>query len=322
MKINDAPFALLQIFRKVHNQNLIIQCNPNINPRKHLKLYQDDKLEFYAGVVAFDMFTKPDPNSPQQDLLKWQLLETYRIINTTIASELVAEAVKSEFLPLKTELEKTPYLKNLLTKIDKGELSPLLVCSGHGYWSLEDGFIDLKSTDTTVMTISLPGGLVADELATDLENDLYSPSNVAIVPCSDGTKPTKDIDHYPRFFSKKANASVPNYRLVQIVDEFPTPRVIEPLTGRVLLTLKDSKASGVKQDYLLLSTIIQQFKGRTFGWGACTGGNDEKGNELGQFQGYLWTTKDDVELARKKKNALSVSSSNTGQSQSSNSYQP
>lgn len=311
MKLNDAPFMLLSVFDKALNKKLPIEYN-SFYSSAPVFLYQDAELEEYAEIIS-RMFVKQNKTDNLETLLNWQLLQSYRIVNTILASVLVDDTVKKALLPVKEQFEQTAFLAGLLKKIHCKELLPKVVCSGHGFWPQKNGFVDLKKTDASVMVISGLGGALSDFLATELENDLFEPQEVVVVSKLDKTKPIETINSTPTFFNKYHRSQVPNFCLVDAKDVFPKPRVIEPLTGKVLLDLKPAKTDSEVR-FLPLAQVVDKFNDRRIAWSACTKGINEQGKPVGKFVNYLWASKEEVEKNKKKQRIEESSSSAASQS--------
>ena len=297
MRLNALPLTLLELFEKTLSQKKRIRYthSMSVNANAHVRLSQDETIDYYAHKIA-SMFIR-NPNRYNYDLLEnWQILETYRVLNTALASTLVTELVKNELRVLKKDMEELPSLKTLLSKIDAGLISASVVCSGHGVWYTIDGYVDIGTVDSSVMLISGEGASLSNALATDIENGLFDPNNVAVVKKGIGEE-DPSINPFPRFFNKQSGQTrVPNLCLVD--DEtLPKPRVIEPLTGRVLYDLQSSATKG---NYFSLATVLQQVKGRLVLWAGCTGVRDEDKNKSGTYQNHRWVKKEEVVVNKRK----------------------
>ncbi len=194
-----------------------------------------------------------------QEFSKWQLIETYRIINTVLVS--CAESInpiRSSLALLKTKLEAEPYLKELLTQIDNGQLQTDLVCSGHGVWYQKDGEIDLSHfpPTTTVYLYSGLGASLSDEVGTKIENAALEPNELVLQK-----KSTREIvaPSAPTLFSSSSQHSkIPNFCLINDKENLPLARVIEPLTGRTVYSVEDAPK---KRNYFSLGNVLEKHQG-------------------------------------------------------------
>ncbi|CEK09985.1 DUF6863 domain-containing protein [Legionella hackeliae] len=290
MSINRLTLQLLEIFEEElqKREKITYVLADNINVQEHVRLHLDENTAYYARKISSLLIKRPRRENYAQ-LANWQLLETYRLLNTAHCSVLVKDSTKEKLSKFRTILEEIEPLKGLLAAIDKGIVVSPLVCSGHGSWELEDKFIDMSKFDSTVVLISGLGGTLSNELARDVENDLYKVENVVVVKKDEETVPVKSINPSPTFFSRHTTVKkLPDLCLVDGEKSFPKPRVIEPLTARVLFDLSILKSN---KNYFSLSTVLEKLNGknRTIGWSACTVGFNEKGNRVGDFVGYKWT---------------------------------
>ncbi|KTC81655.1 putative adhesin [Legionella brunensis] len=301
MKINAPAFELLAIFEKELRKKESIRYNfsQDVDPNSHIRLEQDESVEYYAWKIA-GVFIKSPRRFNYDISLNWQIRETYRILNTALASSNVSEKVKQDLLALKTKLEETPYLKTLLFYIDQGITPTQLVISGHGVWYDSDGVVDLKKYDSTVMLISGMGASLSNELAKDIENNQFNPEEVVVVKKDNDTEPVSHINAYPRFFNRLTPVTeVPDFCLVDDKESLPKPRVIEPYTMRVFY---DLKIHNTKRNYFRLSNVLERFNGtsRLFAWSGCTGVRDDDENKSGEFFGYRWSNKEEVRSRKRK----------------------
>ena len=299
MKINELPLELLHIFEEILNNKMKykIQSYRLINTQSHVKLQQDAALEHYAFVVHDLLISEPPLRL--QEYLDWQVLETYRIVNTSLTSVLMKDLDLTLVQNFKERLENVPFLKSLLQQIADGKITPGLVCSGHGVWHSKFGHLDLTSHDSKVVFYSAPGASLSERLAVDIENDRFDGRDVAVFKTDraeeegevEEEKPVSDlkvIQSYPKFFSARtAVTKIPDYMLVQCDTKLPVPRVIEPLTGRVLMNL----ANPDRRNYFLLSEVLHKFHGqdREVAWAGCTGYYGEAASRAAEFSGYRWT---------------------------------
>lgn len=299
MKINELPLDLLHIFEQILNCKTWykIQSYTLINTCSHVTLEQDADLRDYIFAVRELLMSEPPVRL--QEYLDWQVIETYRIVNTTLASVKIADLDLTLVRAFKEQLENVPFLKNLLQKIADGEITPGLVCSGHGVWNSEFGHVDLRSHDTKVVFYSALGASLTESLAVDIENDQFDARDVVVLKKDkaeeegevEEDKPVSDpkiIKSYPQFFSPStAVTRIPNYMLVQCKKKLPVPRVIEPDTGRVLMNLENP----ARKNYFLLSDVLKKFHGqkREVAWAGCTGIYDETEGRAADFSGYTWS---------------------------------
>ncbi len=290
MKINDFPFQLQAIFNR-HLNTLPSTEYDYTEPQvgQHIRLSQDLSARYYFNKSADMIVFSPKDRQQYEQTLNWQILQSYRILNTAYASCVVQESVKNDLVVLKEVLEKTDYLRQLLSDIAQGLIRPNLVCSGHGGYHVDDGFINMMLFDATVMVVSGLGASLQEGLGTGLENDQLDLDELVVVDQKKQVVSLSKIDTYPTMFSKSRNKSVPNFRLADS-SSLPKPRVIEPLTGRVLL---DSHSLALGKKYFSLFDILRKFgdKKRSITWAACTGVRDCHNKKTGDFLGYSWTDK-------------------------------
>lgn len=152
MKLNYYSFELLKIFENELRCSRRISYQPYqaANIRKHIFLEQDKPIDYYAWAIH-ELFIResPEPTILQESFI-WQLIQTYRIINTVLVScDESINPIRANLTLLKTKLEAEHYLKQLLTLIDNGQIPTDLVCSGHGVWFQKDGEIDLSNFPPT-----------------------------------------------------------------------------------------------------------------------------------------------------------------------------
>lgn len=297
---------LLDIFEK----NLGVIQTPHfwnaldINPSSdRILLQQDRSVSFYASKIV-NLFIKNLDRDHEDILINWQMLQTYRVLNAALASVRVDESIKAALGNLKKEMETTPFLAKLLESIDAGRIRRLpVVCSGHGKWYEEDGYVDLETVDSSVVLISGEGAALADRLGVALENGLFEPDKWVVVRRGEGEKFIEPIDPSPRFFSKKnQQKQVPNLCLIDDKDHLPKPRVIEPLTGRVLYDLQSKQANDNKENnYFYLADVLQKLNGqeREVRWAACTGVRALDRKKAGEFLGYKWMHADHAPKKRR-----------------------
>ncbi|MCL9683784.1 DUF6863 domain-containing protein [Legionella maioricensis] len=299
MRLNESPHTLLALFEKALGQKKILRYmhSKEVN-FSHVLLEQDRSLAYYSRKIAA-IFIKCPNRYNYDTLVSWQILETYRVLNTALASTLVKKSVKQDLLVLKKDMEKLPFLKTLLTAIDTGVVQTSAVCSGHGVWYLKDGYVDLEAVDSTVMLVSGEGGGLSDNLAVDIENDLFDPNNVAVIK-KENSEEEPSINPYPTFFNRQTPQKLPNLCLVDDDHSLPKPRVIEPLTGRVLYDLQSDPKN---KNYFSLATVLQQVKGRVVFWAGCTGVRDVEERRLGAYLDYNWARKDEVVVNKRKTEA-------------------
>lgn len=291
MKINDFPSQLQAIFNKYLNTLPSMEYD-HLDQRigRHIRLSQDLNARYYFNKSAEMFVFSPRDRSQYEQVLNWQILQTYRILNTAYASYDVKESVKNDLTVLKKVLENTGFLNKLLSDIDQGLIRPNLVCSGHGAYHVDDGLINMDLfDDAAVMVVSGFGAALEEGLATDLENDNLDLQEIVVIDKKRQVVPLSEIDTYPRIFSKLANKTLPNFHLGN-TSSLPKPRVIEPLTGRVLL---DPQSFPPGKKHFLLLDILRKFsdKKRSITWAACTGVRDHNNNRTGDFLGYSWTDK-------------------------------
>ncbi|CDZ77009.1 hypothetical protein BN59_01288 [Legionella massiliensis] len=269
MKLNECVHDLLEIFESEFKKKkkIYFRSAKSINTNAHVMIQQDKVIDYYGNAVH-DLFVKyrSVEKHLHAEMVKWQLRETYRIVNAALASYSDSlEPIREKLKLLKAKLEATDYMVVLLHQIDSGIIPADVVCSGHGVWVKEDGEIDLTDVNNDVVVYSGLGGALKDSLGVDIENESYDPKSV-VVKSTTTAKTVETIDRFPRFFGNKGPKTVPDFCLIES-EKTPHPRVLEPLTGRVLFDMNDVP----EVNYFSLSSVLQRFSGRTVHWAACTG---------------------------------------------------
>ena len=308
MKINELPLELLQIFEDILKYKTKYKIQPYrlVDEHSHVILRQDVDLENY--IFAVHALLISEPPDPLQKYLDWQALETYRIVNTSLTSVVIKHLDLTLLQSFKERLENVPFLKSLLQQIADGKLSPGLVCSGHGIWDSDFGHVQLTAHDTRVVLYSGPGGSISGGLAEDIENDRFDSADVAVMKKGRAEEegevteeqPVQDpkvTSSYPQFFSALTPVTeVPDYMLVRCRTKLPVPRVIEPLTGRVLMGLDEPD----RRNYLLLSDVLAKFRGqnRKVSWAGCTGVYGETESGAADFEGFTWMKREEISRKR------------------------
>lgn len=287
MKLNYYAFELLKIFEnelRTHRR-VIYQFPQTIDISKHIILEQDKHIDYYTWSIHELFMREPTDPSILEEYAAWQIIETYRIINTALVScSESIDPIRTKLAALKVRIEAEPYLKTMIDLIDSGQLRSDLVCSGHGVWYKEDGEIDLSqySSTTSIVLYSGLGASLSNRVGVKIENGALKPNELALEE-----KSTQKIvsSSTPMFFSAVSQFSkIPNFCLVSDRENLPLARVIEPLTGRTVYSMADAPE---KKNYFSLGNVLEKYQGRVVHWAACTG-QRERGDSpsSGPFFGY------------------------------------
>lgn len=285
MVLNNFVWRILNVFAP--NKKDFYWASPyeTINLNELLHIEQDGSFQYYFNQASKLLILLPPP--PKFELyLIWQELQCYRLLNTIIASNSDSlNAVRNQMTYIRTELEQSPYISNLLNKIDSGDIITELVCSGHGGWFQSDGDIDLNITPAAqdVIFYSGPGAKLSDSIGADVENLQFKPEQVRVEKISDYHYEV--LEEQPVSFSGKKGRYIPNLTLAGHGTNL-YPRVLEPLTGRVLLDCNYTQTAELR-----LSTILEKFPNKKIHWAACTVEMDSYGRQIGEYRGHRWSKK-------------------------------
>ncbi|ARG98048.1 DUF6863 domain-containing protein [Legionella micdadei] len=292
MKLNSYVYELLKIFGN-ESGDLRYRYYREVDVSSHLVLEQDQSMDYFLHRTHELLIMVPHPILAKE-CLHWQIKETYRLVNTALAScSPSLDPFREQLFALKNKLEKDDYLAEFLKQISMSNDSDL-VCSGHGVYYSWHNIIDLANygTHTEVLFYSGLGGSLSQSLGTDIENEQFDPEKVVVRD----ERAKEEVDYPSMFFFSSTGRQhvIPDFTL-EDCHKLPHPRVIEPETGRVVYDMNQVPR---ERSSFSLSTVIQKFPNRKIHWAACTAVVLPDGKKEGPCADLIWSKRKEEDFSQ------------------------
>ena len=220
---------------------------------------QDMSDKIYQDSISRLFFRITDNFAGHPDQLIWQLCQLYRILNAAVYSiHPSMTRHKAPLAELLAQVEQTPQVQAWFATIAARQEPRELLCTGHGEMYLTDPCIK-HFHGCQLVTYAPVGAMLDFKTAAAIENDAFDKSLVIITDCVSKKTFRPRNYSFPKIVDQKSRSKTQEMWLTS--DDKYRARVIDKITGRVLLESKESIA---------LSKLMKEFPHSILHWLVCS----------------------------------------------------